>query len=924
MAGTLADAYLRLRPDTRTLGPELTRDAEKAAGDAGEAAGHQFGRRMKTAALAIASGVALVGGIVAVGAKEAIESARDLNETQSKVDVVFGKSAANVKRWAANMANDFGQSKQSALDAAATFALYGKTAGKTGKDLFNFSTDLTGLASDMASFSNTSPEEAIEAIGAAMRGEADPIEKYGVLMNEASLKAIALKKGIIDTTKGALTPQQRVLAVQALLFEQLGKKGSGTLGDFERTSAGLANQQRILAANTENLKAKIGTALLPVVTQFVTLLNTKAIPALEELWAVHGPQITAFLEEFAGNLGKWMDQAKDVDWGSMFRDAATSLRELVPAARDAKAEMPDLGNTFRVAGTAIDFLAQHTDTLVKAMPYLVAGLVAVKVAQFASNVAVAASPVFRLIEHAAIKKQTSAILANTAARAAETTATTAGTVATGAGTAAENAGILARVRSRLAIIAHTVVSGAARVATIAWTAVQWALNSALLANPIGLIVLLIAGLIAIVILAYKHNETFRKIVQAVWAGIKVAIKAVGDWFVQTLWPSLRTAFNQLMTVAHTLWTVYSTVWKGVWLVISTYYGFMWNKVFLPLKNVIMVTLPNAFKSGVGFIKTWWQGLQNVAKAPVDFVVNTVINKGIIGSLNWLASKVGVDTRIPTFSYGDGPGAPRIPTGGDNADHLSGDGVGTGDGLGLIDAIRSPAKWLANRVGLGSIVSRFGNNPLTQAVTGAGRTAVGWGVGRVQALLGELFGGGGGVGANGLQAAISGVLATLRATFGNVPLISGLRRGAVTLSGNRSYHALGRAIDIAPVRAWAEFLRATMGGRLKELITPWRDINMLNGRPHRYSRAIEAQHGVYGNNAHIHAAMDRGGYLVPGWNAPIYNGTGRMETVTPPSTMDEVVAALMAILRALQHLAPELAQELRGTTRGAMQLARGRA
>ena len=42
---------------------------------------------------------------------------------------------------------------------------------------------------DLASFHNTSPEEAIEAIGSAFRGEAEPMRKYGVLLDDASLSA---------------------------------------------------------------------------------------------------------------------------------------------------------------------------------------------------------------------------------------------------------------------------------------------------------------------------------------------------------------------------------------------------------------------------------------------------------------------------------------------------------------------------------------------------------------------------------------------------------------------------------------------------------------------------------------------------------------------------------------------------------------
>ena len=75
-----------------------------------------------------------------------------------------------------------------------------------------------------------------------MRGEAEPLRQYGVLLDDASLRQAALELGIISTTKNALTPQQKVLAAQALIYQQTGT----AQGDFARTSDGLANKTRIL------------------------------------------------------------------------------------------------------------------------------------------------------------------------------------------------------------------------------------------------------------------------------------------------------------------------------------------------------------------------------------------------------------------------------------------------------------------------------------------------------------------------------------------------------------------------------------------------------------------------------------------------------------------------------------------------------
>ena len=191
--------------------------------------------------------------------KSSIDAASDLNETISKTEQIFGDASKEVIAFAENAAEKLGQSKTQAMDAASTFATFGKSAGLSGTELANFSTDLVTLSADLASFNNTTPEEAIMAIGAALRGESEPIRRYGVLLDDASLRQEALALGIVKTTKQALTPQQKVLAAQAAIFKQTGD----AQGDFARTSDGVANQQRILQATFQDLQAEIGQKLLP-------------------------------------------------------------------------------------------------------------------------------------------------------------------------------------------------------------------------------------------------------------------------------------------------------------------------------------------------------------------------------------------------------------------------------------------------------------------------------------------------------------------------------------------------------------------------------------------------------------------------------------------------------------------------------------
>lgn len=84
------------------------------------------------------------------------------------------------------------------------------------------------------------------------------------------------------------------------------------------------------------------------------------------------------------------------------------------------------------------------------------------------------------------------------------------------------------VIQKAAMVGSAVAQGAVTVATTAQTAAQWALNAALTANPIGLIVLAIAALVAGLVLAYKNSETFREVVDGAMSRAKVVIEAAVD------------------------------------------------------------------------------------------------------------------------------------------------------------------------------------------------------------------------------------------------------------------------------------------------------------------------------------------------------------------------------------------------------------
>ena len=263
MAGKAGEAFVEVKPDTSGFGSALGSDVESRS--------KQIGAGMQKVGAAMSIGITAP--LTALGF-QAVQSASQLEDVSAAAEVTFGKASGSVASFADTALQSFGITETAALDAATQFAALGKSAGLQGKELSGFSTQMVGLAGDLASFRGTSVEEALTAIGSGLRGEAEPLRRYGVLLDDASLRQEAMRQGLIKTTKEALTPQQKVLAAQSLILKQTGD----AQGDFQRTSDSTANTLKVLQGSFSELVTNLGQALLPVITSVANAV----IPWLEK------------------------------------------------------------------------------------------------------------------------------------------------------------------------------------------------------------------------------------------------------------------------------------------------------------------------------------------------------------------------------------------------------------------------------------------------------------------------------------------------------------------------------------------------------------------------------------------------------------------------------------------------------------------
>ena len=256
----------KFRSEARASGRSLRQFGAEAdrAGAKNDKLGRTFAALGRNARRFAAIGLAGAG----FEAKRMINAASDLNETINLTRVIFGRSGDAILDWSKNSALAMGLSRNEALQAAGNFGGFFKVAGKGQQEAANLSKVMVQLASDMASFSNTTPEDALQALRSGLSGEVEPLRRYRVFLSDAALQQEAARQHI-EKHNGQLTDQQKIMLRYSIIMRQT----KDAQGDFARTSGGLANQQRILRAQLTNTEAELGAKLLPTFLKIVTATN---------------------------------------------------------------------------------------------------------------------------------------------------------------------------------------------------------------------------------------------------------------------------------------------------------------------------------------------------------------------------------------------------------------------------------------------------------------------------------------------------------------------------------------------------------------------------------------------------------------------------------------------------------------------------
>lgn len=191
--------------------------------------------------------------------EDSVALASALQEVQNVVDTTFGTRGANqIEQWANVATKSFGLSELQAKTYASTFGNIFKQMGVPEQRIAKMSTDLAGLAADMASFYNMNFDEAFNKIASSLNGQSRPLA--GIV--DMSVDALSRYAEGLDLVWSEMDAGEKSM----LRYQYLMDSTKDVQGDFQKTSDSYANNIRAIQTSFDELKSMLGEFLLPAIT----------------------------------------------------------------------------------------------------------------------------------------------------------------------------------------------------------------------------------------------------------------------------------------------------------------------------------------------------------------------------------------------------------------------------------------------------------------------------------------------------------------------------------------------------------------------------------------------------------------------------------------------------------------------------------
>lgn len=272
---SLAEAYVRLRPDTSSVGSEIERGLVAPAGAAGKKAGKEAGKGIHSGLSGAISGLAAgfagtaIFGFLKDSVNEAREAAQALRLTEAVIKSTGGAAGLTAED-VHGLAEKLGQLDgvqgdviQSGENVLLTFTNIKNQSG-AGNDIFS---QATQSALNLSAVMHQDLQTSFVQIGKALN---DPVKGVTAL-SRAGVSFDATQKAQIKN----MVKHNNLLGAQKMILKELDVEGKGA-------AAAATSPAAKATVAWHDFKEEIGTKLLPVIGQLIGAIMP-LLPAIEQI-----------------------------------------------------------------------------------------------------------------------------------------------------------------------------------------------------------------------------------------------------------------------------------------------------------------------------------------------------------------------------------------------------------------------------------------------------------------------------------------------------------------------------------------------------------------------------------------------------------------------------------------------------------------
>ena len=205
----------------------------------------------------------------------------DYIETVNLFRSSMGEFAEDAKQFYNRAEVELGLDPKVIMDSISSFQNLSEGIGIASDRAYIMSKNLTQLSGDLSSFANISFEDAQKKLLSGFSGQVQPLRKYGIALDQASLQETAYSLGLEQKVKN-MTKAQKT----ELIYYQIMKSTQKMQGDLGRSIISPANALRVIQTEFTRLGRAVGSIFIPMmmkiipVVRIVTQVLTSAAEAI--------------------------------------------------------------------------------------------------------------------------------------------------------------------------------------------------------------------------------------------------------------------------------------------------------------------------------------------------------------------------------------------------------------------------------------------------------------------------------------------------------------------------------------------------------------------------------------------------------------------------------------------------------------------